>query len=134
MLLVHHGSTPLLVARQGHQVRRPAFLTHSRANLGLVSRSITTASASFTDSKDSRQALRTAIVDQLTGPHFDTWLDKKRFVPDRLVIQSRRLWYYATLLTPGAVSALFTEEQLSMLRTAAVDAFADIQHFRRVFL
>jgi len=60
---------------------------------------------------DSRKLLQTAIADQLTGPHFDTWLDSTRFQADRLVTQTRRLWYYSTLLLPGALG---TEREFSV--------------------
>jgi hypothetical protein len=85
--------------------------------------------------QDSRKVLQKAIADQLTGPHFDTWLDEKRFQADRLVTQTRRLWYYSTLLLPGALGRDmdFSELQLQQLGAAAIKAFKDIQGFRCEF-
>ena len=85
-----------------------------------------------THTSDPRKALRVAIADQLKGPHFNTWLYSKRFDADRLVIQARRLWYYATLLRPGALGSEgeFRAKQLEQLRIAADNAFKDIQKFR----
>ncbi len=81
---------------------------------------------------DARGALRTAVFNQLAGPHFQTWLDPGRFNPDRLAIQSRRLWYYSTLLAPEALGGMreFSAEELKELRIAADNAFAGLHRFR----
>lgn len=78
-----------------------------------------------------RLGLAGAILAQLTGPHFKTWLSPDRWDPDRVVIQSRRLWYYSTLLRAGALAGLadFDASQVEELLAAVGPAFQDLKKF-----
>eukprot|EP00884_Botryococcus_braunii_P005117 jgi/Botrbrau1/14606/Bobra.67_2s0006.1 len=78
-----------------------------------------------------RQTLKMGILQQLLGPHFNTWLDPARWDPDRVVIQARRLWYYSTLLQKRALAgqATFSTQQIQALLDAVKPAFKDLLQF-----
>lgn len=78
-----------------------------------------------------RLGLAGAILAQLTGPHFKTWLNADRWDPDRLVLQARRLWYYSTLLRAGSLAGLaeFDASQVEELRAAVGPAFQGLKKF-----
>jgi len=132
-------------------VRENSSLDNATLPLGDLALNNATSETTITSAAELRDQLRHSIAQQLSGKHFDTWLDPARFDKDRIVMQARRLWYYATLLSPYAMGTEgyrgpgatesngnpgdvpvkgFSKERMEQLEAAAKEAFEDLKKFQ----